>query len=309
MLSDFVNLALMPFAMAVRPRVGLVLTGTVDQVRQAARRALTWPIRGIEITGHERAADPSCNFIVDLQELRFVRLYAAPLTNIECLQRLPRLRHVSISRVARRQSIPIDFASLPALERADIEWFEGAETIFEARRLRSLVLANYPASSSKAFESLSELTALDLPAGRLTEIDACRQLPALRWLALAMQHKLINFDGLSQSALGFLWIEGCQQLRTLEWLAGMEHLETLRILDCGKIVGAEVFSSLPCLRHIHIHGDVRLEIKDFAFLKNLPGIESVFLKGMPADEAEYWKKRNKRYGLLRADLRQGVAAR
>jgi hypothetical protein len=270
MLRDLLNLALQPLSMAATPEDGLVLKGTIDQVRQAARRARMWPIKGVEIIGHERAADPSCAFIAGLQTLRFVRLFAAPLTDMQSLQLLPNLRHLVISHVAKGQSISIDFASLPALERAEVEWFQGAATIFRAKKLRSLALANCPSSSSEAFENLRSLTSLRLSAGRLTEIEALKELPELRWLALLKQTGLENFHGLSgHPALGFLWIEACLKLGTLEWLAGMERLETLRILDCGKIVGIEVFRSLHRLRHIQIHGAITVAADDFTFLRNL----------------------------------------
>jgi hypothetical protein len=124
-------------------------------------------------------------------------------------------------------------------------------------------------------------------------------------MASLKQTGLENFHGLSgHPALGFLWIEACPKLGTLEWLGGMERLETLRILDCGKIVGIEVFRSLHCLRHLHIHGAIIVAADDFTFLRNLQNIESVVLKEMSNADIEYWKKRSKRYDLLRSDLAQ-----
>jgi len=239
---DILNLALRPFRLAVRPKVGLVLKGSVDEVREAARRIKLVRINGVEIIGLDPPNNPSCAFLTDMRTLRFARLFARRLTDLESLQSLKELRRLAIEHTAKGQSIPIDFRSLPALESAALEWFQGAESIFGASNLRSADLAYYPAASSSSFVKLRHLERLRLAACALTEIEALGQIPSLTWLAPLRLDKLENFSGLSaHPALRFLWIEGCPKLRSLEWLAGMEALETLRILDCGEISGTGVF--------------------------------------------------------------------
>lgn len=300
---DILNLALRPFRLAVRPKVGLVLKGSVDEVREAARRIKLVRINGVEIIGLDPPNNPSCAFLTDMRTLRFARLFARRLTDLESLQSLKELRRLAIEHTAKGQSIPIDFRSLPALESAALEWFQGAESIFGASNLRSADLAYYPAASSSSFVKLRHLERLRLAACALTEIEALGQIPSLTWLAPLRLDKLENFSGLSaHPALRFLWIEGCPKLRSLEWLAGMEALETLRILDCGEISGIGVVRRLPCLRHIHVHGSVKVVAQDMSFLRDLPNLESVAIKGLPSRKAEYWKGRNRAYSLLRSDL-------
>jgi len=301
--SEILSLFLLPFSLGHRPKVGLVLKGSVDDVRQAARRVRFLPFQGVEIIGYGQPVNPSCEFLEELTTIKFARIYASPLTHLESIGSLTQLRRLQLAQVLRGQVIPIDLGRLPHLERADLQWFVGAETIFEAKLLKSLSLSDCPISNLEPFGRLDSLLQLDLTSGRVAEVEALRQISSLRWLALGAQRKLSDFSGLSgHPALQFLWIEGCRRLDSLEWLAGMPRLETLRILDCGTIDGIEVLRSLPRLKHVHIHGSVKVIASEFRFLRELPNLESVFIKGLPKVEADYWAQRNVRYDLIRQDL-------
>jgi hypothetical protein len=303
MLRDVVNLALRPLSIAVRRTEGLVLAGTVDEVRRVARLAKFLPIRGVEIIGYQRPDNPSCAFIAHLCKLRYVRLFARPLNAIESVQSLPYLRHLAILHTVKNQVISIDFTLFRALERVELQWFEGAEGIFDARQVRSLNLFDCPISNSYKFERLHRLISLLLSVGRLVDTHGFSGLFALRWLALLHQRDLKDFGGLSRHpSLRFLWIEGCPSLGNIEWLVGMRQLETLQILDCGDITGVDVLRSLPRLRHVHIHGSTRVSATDLAFLRGMANLESVVIKGLSNAEATYWARRNKTYDLLRSDL-------
>jgi Leucine-rich repeat (LRR) protein len=283
-----------------------VLTGTVDEVRKLVRFAKFLRIRGLEIVGYERPENPSCAFISQLQKLQYVRLFAGALKDIESVQTLPRLRYLAILYTTKHQPITIDFASLSALERVELQWFKGAEAIFKARQIRSLHLLDRQLPSSNLFAKLDRLISLRLSGGNLIDTRGFSHLSSLRWLGLLNQRELRDFGGLSGLAsLRFLWIEACPSLKNIEWLAGMRQLETLRIIDCGEITSIEVLRSLPRLRHVHIHGSTRVASGDFAFLRSLPNLDSVVVKHLPEGEVAYWAQRNKRYNLLRSDLLGG----
>lgn len=302
MFRDIINLALKPFSLAIRPKIGLVLKGSVDEVREAARRANFIRVNGVEIIGLTKPLDSSCAFLAEMETLQFARLFAGPLTDMECLASLKALRCLIIAHTSRKL-IPIDLRTFQNLESATIDWFRGAETIFKVTGLKSLNLSYCPMPDSEELAKLLHLERLSLIACELTEISALRHERRLTWLALSKLNRLEDFSGISNHpAIRFLWIEGCSGLRKLDWLAGMQALETLRILDCGEISGVEALRGLPHLRHIHIHGAVRFTARDMSFLRELPNIESVVVKGLPDREAEYWKRRNKRYDLLRSDL-------
>ncbi len=303
MLRDLLNLVLRPLDLGVRSNVGLVLKGSIDRVRQAAHRFKFMPIYGIEIIGYERPLNASCEFLVTLHDVRFARLFVRYLTNVDSLHSLKKLRDVQVTYVDKGQVIKLDFGALPGLERVTLEWFHGAESIFNSTKLRSLSLMYYPSLSSEPFGRFVNLTYLRLTACGLTEVEALKRSHSLRWLALLKLNKLENFAGLSgHAAIKFLWIEGCSSLRTLEWVADMDSLETLRILDCGKVTGIDVIRSLPRLRHLHIHGSTEIAMRDPTFLRDMPNLESVVVKGLPASEIQYWRSHSKKYDLLRADL-------
>jgi hypothetical protein len=289
--------------MAVRRAEGLVLTGTIDEIRKVASLAKVLPIRGVEIIGYHRPDNPSCAFIAQLHKVQYVRLFARPLVEIESVQSLPYLRHLDVLYTAKNQEIVIDFASLRALKRVELQWFEGAERIFDARQVRFLHLLECPLLSSDNFEKLDSLILLRLSAGSLADTRGFRQLSALRWLGLLNQKALKDFRGLAgHPSLRFLWIEAGPNLANIEWLAGMPQLETLRILDCGEITGIEVLQSLPRLRHVHIHGSTSVRADSFVFLRSMANLDSAVVKGLPQTEAAYWARRNKKYDLLRSEL-------
>jgi hypothetical protein len=297
------SLFLSPFCLAVRPKVGLVLKGKVDEVRKAARHARFLPINGVEIIGYGEPVDPCCAFLEELTTIQFARLYAYHLMHLESIGSMAQLRHLQIDAVPRGRVIAVDLAKLRNLERAALQWFTGAETIFGAKQLRNLTLTYCPMLDSQPLGELKSLLRLRLLSGRLREVGALRQLSSLRWLALHDHRKLADFTGLADHpAIQFLWIEGCRKLDSFQWLTGMPRLETLRILDCGRINGIEVLQSLPRLKHVHIHGDVKIPASDFSFFRRMPGLESVFIRGMPRTEADYWARRKADYSLIRQDL-------
>jgi hypothetical protein len=307
MSHNIINVILRPFRLAITPKIGLVLKGSVDEVRNTARRVKLLRVGGVEIIGREHPIDPSCAFLAEMQTLQFVRLFAGPLTDIEVLSALTKLRYLKIEHTRNEQSIPIDFGLIRTLENVSIEWFHGADSIFRLEKLKSLNLRHYPESSSESLVKLHYLTRLYLASCALIEIEALRWAHSLAWLALLDLDALQDFSGiLGHPAIRFLWIERCSKLRDLESLRHMNALETLRILDCGEISGIHVLRSLPRLRHIHIHGSIKVTAADTSFLRDLPNLESVVIKGLPSAETAYWKRRNKRYDLLRADLTESL---
>jgi hypothetical protein len=125
----------------------------------------------------------------------------------------------------------------------------------------------------------------------------------MRWLALLGVRQLTDFSGISgNKRLQFLWIEGCPNLHSLEFLHGMEALETLRILDCGTLVGLDALLALPRLRHLFIGGDTAIAGFDANLLRGISGLVSVVIEGLPSEEVNYWTPRNQTYNLLRSDL-------
>jgi hypothetical protein len=280
-----------------------MLKGSIDQVRTAAARIKFLPIRGVEIIGYDESTDPSCAFLSSMHALRYLRVFARPLTDMEAIESLERLQALKIQHVGKRQSISLSFHKFSVLDSIVLEWFHGAENVFDASPLRSVSVMYCPIKTSEAFLRLSNLVRIHLSSSELTEINAFARIINLVWIALHDLRSLINYTGLSgHKNIRFLWIERCQRLRSLEFLRGMSSLETLRILDCGEITDIKALASLRNLRHIHIHGDIRVINGDFDFLRDLPRLESVIIKGLPNRDIEYWKRRNRKYLLLRPDL-------
>lgn len=300
---EVLSLFLAPFSLALRPHVGLVVKGKVDDVRRGSRRAKFLPINGVEIIGYGQPANPSCEFLEELSTIQFARIYAYNLTHLDNVGSLAQLRHLQLTHVLRGQVIAVDLGTLRKLKRAVLHWFTGAETIFGAKQLRDLMLTGCPISNSQPIGQLDNLLRLRLISGRLREVGSLRQLTSLCWLALHDHRKLSDFRGLSgHPTIQFLWIEGCRKFGSFQWLAGMPRLETLRILDCGRISGIEALQSLPRLKHVHIHGDVKIPASDFSFLHRMPSLESVYIRGMPRTDAEHWDRRRVEYSLVRRDL-------
>ena len=249
---DLVNLALSAARLALKPRIGLVLKGSIDQVRTAAARTKFLPIRGVEIIGYDEPTDPNCAFLSSMHALRYLRVFARPLTDIEAIESLERLQALKIQHVGKRQSISLSFQKFSVLDSVALEWFHGAENVFDASPVRSTSLTYCPIKTSEAFLRLSNLVRICLSSSDFTEINAFAQMRNLVWIALHDLRNLINYTGLSgHKNIRFLWIERCQKLRSLEFLQGISSLETLKVLDCGEITDIKALASLRNLRHIH----------------------------------------------------------
>jgi len=178
---DLVNRALSTVRLALKPRIGLVLTGSIDQVRICAARTKLLPIRGVEIISYNEPGDPNCAFLASMHALRYLRVFAGPLTNIEAIQSLKRLQALRIEHVGKRQSISLSFDEFPVLNSVVLEWFRGAEDVFKASPLRSISLMYFPMKTSEALLRLSNLVRIRL--------SSCRTLV---WIAL---HDLKNPGG------------------------------------------------------------------------------------------------------------------
>src|SRR5262245_41919665 len=107
-----------------------MLKGSIDEVRSASRFSGALPIKGVQIIGKGHPHNPSCAFLEKIKNLRYLRLFPAELTEIEAIQNLSQLRHLSITHVKDRQSIAVDIAKFQFLESVEISWFNGAETTF-----------------------------------------------------------------------------------------------------------------------------------------------------------------------------------
>lgn len=300
---DLLSLSLRSFHLAIRKEVGLVLVGSIDEVRTASRRLKFLRIKGVEIVGHRPPLNPSCAFLAEMPWLRNLRVFAHPLKDLEIVQYLLNLRRLTIQHIGKTQTLRLRFETLRSLRHLTIEWFRGADGLFELQDMETLNLSNYDAVASRAFASLSNLRCLRLADSQITEMASFTQLQQLRWLALLGLGRLMDFSGISgNKKLRFLWIEGCPNLSSLEFLHGMEALETLRILDCGPVVGLDALLTLPRLRHLFIEGDTTIVGFDARLLRNVSGLESVVVKGFPNEEANYWTQHNQAYDLLRSDL-------
>jgi len=300
---DYLSLCLSPFHLRIRKEVGLTLAGSIDEVRTSARRLRFLRIKGVEIVGHRAPRDRSCAFLTEMPWLRNLRVFAHPLSDLDAVQSLLNLRRLTIQHIGKTQTIRLSFEPLGSLKHLTIEWFRGADGLFELQGIETLNLSNYHATTSKAFSSLLNLRRLRLADSRITEINTFAQMQQMQWLALLGLKRLADFSGISgNKKLRFLWLEGCPNLHSLEFLHGMEELETLRILDCGPIVGIDVLLALPRLTHLFIRGDTTLSPFDMRLLRRIPRLENVIVNGLPSQEASYWAQRNQRYDLLRSDL-------
>lgn len=101
MLPDLVNLALRPFRLSLNKDVGFIIKGTVDEVRQQTQRLRFIPFNGVEIIGYT-ATNGSCDFLRELKNIEYCRIFAAPLSNIQSIQMCSKLRYLSIEHVDKK---------------------------------------------------------------------------------------------------------------------------------------------------------------------------------------------------------------
>ncbi len=282
--------------------VGLVIWGEAARVQQMLNRYQWLPIRGIEILRSRLYEVTSLDFLVNWPNISYLRIIATGVSSYAPITTLRSLKELRIEGVERTKGLDLDLAPLSSLCRLDIEGFIGEDFTFSAPSLRALGLMGYTGADLSWLNRFPHIEELTLMNGRLNNVSHLELAESLTWLCITSQRKLHDFSGLSHcNNVKFLWIELCPYFADIALLQKLTKLETVRIIDCDKLLNIQVLADMPAICHIHLH--TKGAQQDFKLFQACAHIESLYISTQSKAEEQYWQTKNRSYKLIRPDLR------
>jgi hypothetical protein len=242
-----------------------------------AAQLLASGIARVHVIGFAQQPVPPLSNLQGIAELKVLTL---DVTSDASVTQLSELTALSLETHARN---PIDFRVFKRLQRLHVNWRPSAETAFENPSIRSLSVSRYPFADLRPLRRLGRLQGLRIANARtLTSLVGIADLPALKRLWLIDDRALTNIDGLAtgRPALVDLLMNVCREVGTLDALGGQLSLESLSLLEGGRIASLRPLVALPRLRRLRFHGTT-IEDGDLSVLLAMPALAVVAFGNRP----------------------------
>lgn len=208
------------------------------------------------------------NFLRELTNLKYFKLIAGKVTGLHYLKNLTKLRYVSISASCNEV---VDFSNLSYLRYCFLEWWKGAESIFDCINLEYLYLNSLKNIDSNRLKSFKKVRKLTIGNSTIGELNWATSLPVLEKLELIKCRKINDFKPLAScKKLKWLAINGCKGLSTIDFVAELENLEIFVFSDCGEISSIAPLTSMSSLKAVSFSGTTTIEDGDLFPLLSLP---------------------------------------
>lgn len=234
---------------------GLVNSGQVDGIELNSSKG-TWP--------------DGLAFVSDVPGLRHLILIDLQERDVSSVQNLTRLESLKLSAYATSD---FDFARLPELRKAFVEWRKQYRNLSACRKLEDLYLNRYLEKDLGALRPLARLGKLSIGDSRtFSGLEGVEEMKALSYLGLFGLPKLRDLGPLERlaSSLEVLNVKQCRYLASLEPVAKLSRLRKLTLEDCGKVASLRPVAGLPTLEVVYFYGDTDVVDGDLEFLRTMP---------------------------------------
>lgn len=212
--------------------------------------------------------DENLDFLSALPDLRnLIVLTTSPL-DASALQRLTQLETLVLLAPVRL-SFPL--WDLPRLEDLAIPWHPGAESVFECRTLRRLMIRGLGLDDLDGFSNLTRLEVLRLVGGEVRDFSGLGRLPALRHLLLAGFAGLTSLEFVRElPRLEELTVKDCANLGSLQGLSEARVLKKLQLPQNGPLASLSPVAGLTGLEECSFGGSTEIVDGDLSVLAGLP---------------------------------------
>jgi hypothetical protein len=245
------------------------------------------------------------SFLQELPFLTGLRLVGQCPKDFSPILSIRGLRALEIELTEKPKGL--ELGRLDKLEILVIDWFSGAESLFECGRLRELSIDGYPGSlGSLPFGKLVGLQDLRLAGGGLTEIGSFAELSELRRLQLLDLKHLQSLRGIEGvCALQRLRIDGCTRINSIEPVRNLSQLEFLWMVDCGDVESLKPVQNLHKLKSLLFGGRTVIKDGDISVLLELQelshwGFANLKHYNLRQDDSRLIEKRHSNAGRLRS---------
>lgn len=214
-------------------------------------------------------------FLPQMRKLRGVKIAYGAYEDLSPVGDLADLEYLAVT--FSRSTHGLRLERLPRLTKLALEWYPGAEGLFELEHLQDLALFVYPGKAgSQPFARLRQMREMRISSCGLEEIEAfagMTNLTRLELLAMAHMRSLHGVEGLT--GLRSLRVEACPQITSIEPVAGLTGLRHLSISDCRGIQSLAPLRGLERLERLEFWGSTRIIDGDLQVLRELPRLREV----------------------------------
>jgi Leucine-rich repeat (LRR) protein len=209
------------------------------------------------------------SFLADLESIKSLEIIAGgDNLNLDALERMPSLCELNI---AASTKCVVDFSKATKLRECFLNWWAGAESIFEANWLTDLAIDEIRRRDFAALSNLKSLERLALSNTNVDSLDFLAELKSLEVLELLNCRKISTFDPISQlKALRWLRIDGTKYLPSISFITNCKNLEILTVSDCGGIDTLRPVEALKELKALAFAGNTKIVDGDLECLMHLP---------------------------------------
>lgn len=228
---------------------------------------------GLGVSPHNGYKSNDISFLADVSNLAGVVLPYASEYDLSHLEEIRGLQFISVA--GNKQ--PFDYGVFSDLEQLRIEWHSKLALPEPSAKLSDLYIRGYKPKSKNltclpVFENLVDI---EINQGNLVNLEGIERLRELSSASFFHLRQLQSVDALVGTNVGQLHVEGCKKISGVEVLSGCPELESLRLIDCGKLRSLkflEEFGKLDEFRFVNTvveDGDMTplLQMKSVGFLK------------------------------------------
>jgi hypothetical protein len=213
------------------------------------------------------------DFLEQLPELRSFQILDFPISSVEPIHFLKKLRVLQVSTYCRTE---IRFSSFPQLEECSLEWRPKADSLFECTTLKKLFVNRYRGRDTEPFGRLIELQDLAILNAPVANLNGLRSLERVRNLRLAVLTKLTSLDGIEALVnLEQLDINTCRRIRSIEAVRFLPKLRKLFVDNSGEIESLKPIRELRNLEAVIFYESTNILDGDLSPLLNRPNLTRV----------------------------------
>jgi len=242
----------------------VVKDGWFDEM---ARLVNSGRVDGIELNSSKGTWPDGLEFLADVPGLRHLILLDLQEEDVGPIQNLTQLESLNLSTYATSD---FDFARLPKLRKAFVEWRKQYRNLSACTNLEELYLNGFWEKDAVALRPLVRLSKLSIGDSRaFSALHGIEGMNELRYLGLFGLPKLHDLGSLESvgSSLEVLKVNQCRYLTSLAPVGKLRGLRTLILADCGKVASLRPVTGLPLLEVLYFDGDTDVVDGDLEFLR------------------------------------------
>jgi hypothetical protein len=225
------------------------------------------------------------NFLNHLPMLEKVDIMTSLIKDISGLQKLPRIRELSLERPAYSLDVLGELFTLESIFLGD--WRAGAKSIFKLKQLMKISVKKFRGANLHDISHWQLLQEAWFDAGKLSTLDGAPK--SLGHLRLTRLKNLYSLEGLSLCPdLEDLRLENCKGIHNLQGIERCYKLKTLSISKGGIIESLQPLQNLKDLEYVLLGGGTQINMEDnsLQILYDLPNLKRIIISQLTGIEKE-----------------------